>query len=119
MSFDVHVTVRRGLALAEINEVLASLEAPFAIGDLRLDAGADGTQPDWSRPFEGGKYEAFPLLPELSFHPIAGAAVDFDGEEYHLMTGSAGFEAQVALAVALAMARCSGKAEIFLSKTGE
>jgi hypothetical protein len=63
MSFDVHVTVRRGLALAEINEALVALEAPFAIGELRLKAGADGAQPDWSKPFQGGNYQAFPLLP--------------------------------------------------------
>ena len=41
MSFDVHVTVRRGLALAEINEALAALEE----SRLRGKATAIGVAP--------------------------------------------------------------------------
>lgn len=118
MSFDIQVTVQRGVTLDEVNGVLTALEAPFVIGDLRLDAASDGAQPDWAKPFEGC-CQAFPLLPELSFQALGEAQVTFDGREYGLMTGSAGFEPEVAVAVALALARCSGEAVIFLDKTGE
>jgi hypothetical protein len=117
MSFDVHVTVSRGLSLAEINEAIVALEAPFAVGDLRLDAASDGSPPDWSKPFTGGRYQAYPLLPELSFESLGDAHVEFDGHEYTLTTDRDG--ADIALAVALAMARCTEDAVIFLSKTGE
>ena len=118
MSFDLQITVRRGVTLDEVNAVLIGLEAPYAVGDLRLDAAGDGAQPDWSKPFEGG-YQAFPLLPELSFQALGEAQVTFDGKEYGIMTGSRGLEPEVAMAVALALARCSGDAVILVDKSGE
>lgn len=120
MSYDLHVTVPGGITLAAVNEVLAALEAPFVVGKLALDAAGDGAQPDWSLPFVEQLCHAFPILADLSFQPLVALALAFDGGQYHLLSGTYWGEPEVAMSVALAVARCAGKgASILEDKTGE